>query len=68
MRLSNIVSTTWAVLHLLGKAQAKAVFAHYMVFSTKSLLYTAMLTSNAKIGTVSEAHVQQDIDDAIAIG
>lgn len=50
MHLSNILSTTAAVLHLLGKAQAQAVFAHYM------------------IGTVSEDHVQQDIDDAIAIG
>lgn len=31
MRLSNVLSTTAAVLHLIGKAQAKAVFAHYMV-------------------------------------
>ena len=31
MHLSNILSTTAAVLHLLGKAQAQAVFAHYMV-------------------------------------
>ncbi|CAF9933479.1 MAG: hypothetical protein ALECFALPRED_005605 [Alectoria fallacina] len=50
MHLFNVLPLTAAVLHLLGRAQAKAVFAHYMV------------------GSVNEAHVQQDIDNAIAIG
>ncbi|CAD6580185.1 MAG: hypothetical protein ASARMPRED_009379 [Alectoria sarmentosa] len=50
MHLSDVLSITVTVLHLLGRAQAKAVFAHYMV------------------GSVDEAHAQQDIDDAIAIG
>lgn len=50
MHLSNIVSATAIVLHFLGKVQAKAVFAHYMV------------------GTATQDHAQQDIDDAIAIG
>lgn len=31
MLLSNIFSTTAALLLMLGKSQAKAVFAHYMV-------------------------------------
>lgn len=45
MRLYNILSTAGAVLHLLGKTQAKAVFAHYMVFSTTSPPFMTMLTS-----------------------
>lgn len=45
MHLFNILSTTLAVLHLIGNAQAKAVFAHYMVLSDPILLYRIMLTS-----------------------
>lgn len=46
MHFSSILSTTAAVLHLLGKTQAKAVFAHYMVVSSKLSLYMTMLTFN----------------------
>ena len=45
MHLSDVLSITVTVLHLLGRAQAKAVFAHYMVFPTTSPLYTTALTS-----------------------
>ena len=68
MHFSNILSTTVAVLSLLGKTQAKAVFAHYMVSITRSPLYMQILILKAKVGTVNEDHAQQDIDDAIAIG
>ncbi len=68
MHLSNILSTTVAALHLLGKAQAKAVFAHYMVcFHCVTAGYDE-LTSIDKVGTVDEDHAQQDIDDAISVG
>lgn len=68
MHLSNIVSATAIVLHFLGKVQAKAVFAHYMVFPTTSPQYVTKLTSIEKVGTATQDHAQQDIDDAIAIG
>ena len=69
MLFSKILPTTAAVLHLLAKAQSKAVFAHYMVCTAvhaTAIHYKSHLSW--KVGTVTQAHAQTDIDDAIAIG
>ena len=69
MRLSKVLPTTAAVLHLLAKAQSKAVFAHYMVCIAIHVTATHCQTHLSwKVGTVTEAHAQTDIDNAISIG
>ena len=54
---------------MLGKSQAKAVFAHYMVrvYHHVAAAYDEV-HMNWKVGTVNKDHAQTDIDDAIAIG
>lgn len=45
MHFSTILSTTVALVHLLARVQAKAVFAHYMVGSN----HVAVVDDNAHL-------------------
>lgn len=69
MHISYISSMLVAALYLLESAQAKAVFAHYMVSSTQCChCQFTHADDTPKVLPVTEAHAQQDIDNAISIG
>ena len=64
------ISALSAAAALVNSAAAKAVFAHYMVSSAsvQPKRYFIDSVSYFQVGTVTQEHAAQDIDDAMALG
>lgn len=66
MHLYSFSATLAALFILAGKVQTKAVFAHYLVSAFSYSNATAELRH--QVGSITQDHVHQDIDNAIAMG
>lgn len=68
MRISRLLAALASAAIFVAEAQAKTVFAHYMVCTFLAMLNDNRSANMPQVGSVTQAHAQTDIDNAISMG